>query len=230
MFDMNIAWYYQVWCWIGLGAAIVLVILLFTANVLRSDLNKKKWKDPTWLARIFSIAYLLHNVEEYGMDLTGEMYAFAKTMNNMLGVEFSGMFFVAVNISLIWLAYPIAAALSRKFPLMTVGLASLTFINSFMHIGAMAGGGYNSGVFTTLVIFIPASLWTFYVFLGKEKLKFSTLAAFLGIGVLAHILLVGGAFASNVLGAGVTSLLQVVNAALALFLWYAVSKRAKSKQ
>ena len=55
----------------GLGAAVVVLILLFCTDWLRGDTTKSRWKDPFWIGWAFMVCYMLHNVEEYGFDLTG---------------------------------------------------------------------------------------------------------------------------------------------------------------
>ena len=36
----------HVWPWMGLGAAVVILILLFGTNLLRSTKTGSRWKDP----------------------------------------------------------------------------------------------------------------------------------------------------------------------------------------
>jgi hypothetical protein len=229
MFDMDIAWYYQAWCWVGLGAAIVLLILLFTTNVLRNNLNNSRWKDPVWLAWFVSAGYLLHNAEEYGIDLTGVMYAFPKSAETVLETGFSGAYYMAVNLSLIWFVFPIAAALSRKYRMMPVGMAAFMFINAIGHIASIAMQGYNPGVFTSIVLFIPLAIWTFYVCVGKGKLKYSALLYALCIGVLATLLLLVSTRIYEMAGTLISVIFLVLNAALVLYLWYAAQKIAGGK-
>ena len=57
--------------WIGGGAAVVLLILLFGTHVLQSEPGTSKWYDRVWLSWLALTIYLLHNVEEYGIDVFG---------------------------------------------------------------------------------------------------------------------------------------------------------------
>jgi hypothetical protein len=50
--------------------------LMFGTNVLRSDLSVSRWRDLVWLSWAATAAYLVHNVEEYGVDLLGREHAF----------------------------------------------------------------------------------------------------------------------------------------------------------
>lgn len=232
MFSNNLAWYYQIWSWIGLGGAIVLLVLLFATDFLKNDPTKSKWKDPVWLAWLANVCYLIHNVEEYGIDLTGTMYAFPKTMETLVGNLPGGLFFVAVNITLFWIVGPITAVLSKKYPIMASGMASFMFINGLIHVlSTVAGQSYNPGVLTSLLLFIPISLWIFHVNFGKGGMKRSILGILMGIGILSHIGLFGtilGLFKTGLAGTNVAAFLQLLNGALTLFLWYLAAKKLKA--
>lgn len=233
MFDNQIAWYYQVWPWVGLGFAIVLLILLFATDVLRNDPTTSRWKEPTWLAWLITVSYLLHNVEEYGIDLTGTLYAFPASFSDFIGVTPGAIFFAAVNISLFWFAFPIASLLSRKYPIMTAGMAGLILMNTVSHTVTFItnGGAYNSGFLTSLIIFLPVALWTFYCCVSKRKLKSSALPVVILIGVIGHGVLIGsvGLYAQNMIGDSVAAAIQVLNAALMVSLWYAAGKISGGK-
>jgi hypothetical protein len=229
MFNSDIAWYYQAWSWVGFGAAIVLLILLFATNVLRNDLKKPKWKDTTWLAWVMSVGYLLHNVEEYGIDLTGVLYAFPKMSESILETGFSGAYYMAVNFSFIWLIFPIAAALSRKYRAMPLGMAAFMFINGLGHIASIATQGYNPGVFTSIVLFMPIAIWTFYICIAKEKIKYIALVVAICVAILATILLLVSTKIYVVAGTLVSIIFIVFSAALTLYLWYATEKIAGNK-
>ncbi len=127
---MNTAWYWLVWPWIGFGSAVTLLILLFGTNVLRNNLSKPGWKDPYWLGWMTAIAYLLHNTEEYGISLTGELHAFPQMMSDFLGIVPPEAFYVAVNISLFWFVGPVAAAMAKKHPSMSLGMSGMLIINA----------------------------------------------------------------------------------------------------
>lgn len=224
MFDNSIAWYYQVWPWVGLGIAVVLLILLFATNLLRGDPARSRWKDPAWLAWLLTAGYLLHNVEEYGIDLTGTLFAFPATFAETVGTMPGAIFFASVNISLFWFAFPIASLLSRKYPMMTLGMAGLVFVNAIIHIAG--SGGYNPGLLTGIVIFLPVALWTFYACLGTMRLKFAALLAAIVLGAISHGVLMGSVrlYAQGLFGDPAAAVIQVLNAVLAVLLWYAAGK------
>jgi hypothetical protein len=63
------------------------LILLVTTDLLRSDIKVSRWKDWTWLAWLAATAYLAHNVEEYGIDMHGNLHEFPTTMEKMLHAQ-----------------------------------------------------------------------------------------------------------------------------------------------
>ena len=76
--------FYLVWPYMGLGAALLLALLLCT-NALRSDLAVSRWQDLVWLAWAGTLAYLIHQFEEHGVDALGVTYAFRTEMCRNIG-------------------------------------------------------------------------------------------------------------------------------------------------
>src|SRR5882757_8572312 len=62
--------FYLVWPYMGLGAALLLTLLL-TTDALRSDRTVSRWRDLVWLAWLGTLAYLIHQFEEHGIDALG---------------------------------------------------------------------------------------------------------------------------------------------------------------
>ena len=75
---------YLVWPYMGLGAALLLAVLLAT-DALRSDLAVSRWQDLVWLAWLGMLAYLIHQFEEHGIDMRGATYAFRGEMCRNMG-------------------------------------------------------------------------------------------------------------------------------------------------
>ena len=69
-------WFDRNWPWLGLAISAALLLLLFTTNVLRSELGISRWRDPVWLSWLAPAAYMIHQTEEYGIDLYGQFFAF----------------------------------------------------------------------------------------------------------------------------------------------------------
>ena len=118
-------WY--AWPWMGLGAAVVMAVLLFCTDLLRSD-GGRRWLDPVWLAWLAVPIYLLHQFEEYACNLAdGEYLIIGQVFANAGGImdlsQLPLAFFPEVNILLVWVAVPISAYLCRRNPV--IGLAPM---------------------------------------------------------------------------------------------------------
>lgn len=224
----NPSLFMTVWPWIGLGAAIVIAILLFATDWLRSTTTGSRWKDPTWFAWVAAVVYMLHNVEEYGIDFTGTSQAFPDMMINGMGVEPPESFFLVVNIGLVWIAGPLAALLTRGMPVLVLAMPTVELVNSFLHIpGAIALRSIGAGFVTALLLFVPIAIWAFIGFCGKDGYTTSTFFAFLGIGVVYHL-----GFAATIVpliqGVGpnwLPAITMAVFTALLLGLWYWTASR-----
>lgn len=230
---MEFSLFFTVWPWIGLGASIVLLILLFTTNFLRMDLQKPRWKDPAWLAWIGAVAYMLHNAEEYGVDLTGATLSFPKVMTDLAGFKnISEFAYLSCNLSLVWVIGPLVAYLARKRPALATCMASFELINGLSHIAqAINLRLYNPGLFISVFIFIPFGIWTLYVCLGKGHLKWSNFMGILGVGVLYHMILFLGIKLVDVgiINGFMQGMIMLLDGALTLGLWVLLGKSKKAQ-
>lgn len=225
---MSLGWFMNVWPWMGLGASLVLLVLLFGTNVLRSSAEGSRWKDPTWFAWLCAVAYMVHNVEEYGIDFTGTTLAFPTMMEGLLGSMPSWTFFLCVNLSLVWAMGPLAAHLSRKYPALAFAMVGIEAVNCLTHLpGALALGAVGGGFFTALLVFLPLTAWAFAGLCGKGtgKFRYATLFGFIGIGLLYHLGLfanmpffINGVYDGNAMG---FEMLVVGVVVFALWLWFA---------
>lgn len=191
---------YLAWPFMGLGAAVVLLILLFATDKLRANTSVPRWRDPAWLAWAVACAYLLHVFEEYGCHIEGGQFVLvttfeAKGISDMFG-GIPHMFFPYMNIMLTWVAMPVAAALAKKHPV--IGLSGIGFelLNGFTHIGGGIAQGLslldNAGVFTGVLVFIPLYIVVAvqqkrHGILSKKGLAIATVS-----GIAGHILLFAG--------------------------------------
>jgi len=225
------SYFFNIWPWMGLGAAIVLLILLFCTDYLRSDKSVNRWKDPFWLGWAFVVCYMLHNVEEYGLDLTGAHNGFPSAMAAIFGQPLKEYFFLTVNFSIVWIAAPIAAWIGKKknWPVLATGMAGLMLVNSFTHIGSGIAGGYNPGLLTALLLFVPISVWALCVCFGKNRIPGSARWWNLGIGVLYHIIMFGSilpqVFSGNI-NMPLLSVIMAIDMVLTFFLWVVLQKQA----
>ncbi|MDP1752428.1 MAG: HXXEE domain-containing protein [Reyranella sp.] len=223
-----------VWPYMGMGAALLLALLLVT-DLLRSDRSIPRWRDLPWLAWAGMLVYLVHQFEEHGIDAEGRHYAFRAFL--CAGVGFADpktclvpySFITSVNVAAVWLAGPAAALLGRRWPALALSYFSIPFINMFAHVGpSLAGGAYNPGEATAIVLFLPLSLWAFYVALTRYRLGWRAIIATIVAGIVLHAILMGSliAFLRGLIGSDLLDVIQYVNPAIAgLIVYLATQKR-----
>lgn len=211
------------WPWMGLGIAGFMLVLLFKTDLFCVT-KTNRTKDIVWLAFLAAPVYMLHQFEEYSLsyDWLSHTYTFANGVCHAFGYEpypaceFPRAFFPVVNITLAWVAAPLAGLFARKNPMVGVSLYGIILANGLLHfVGLIAQGGLfamlsdlangvavakNSGVITGTLIFIPLSIWVAYVgvsqkFLSKKQLLLAYLA-----GLIGHILLVVAYFVFKIAG------------------------------
>lgn len=194
------SWFDFAWPWFGLGFAAVLGILLAT-NVLRSDRAVPRWRDLRWLSFLAVVVYLVHNVEEYGISATGVVHAFPNSLCGVLGQPpYPGCgippaFYLFVNLPLVWVAGPVAALLSRRFPLAGLTLWGVIGVNAIVHIvPAIVAREYDPGLVTATVLFIPLTVMTAVAAFGpRGPYRRRAGLALIAAGVLMHAVLAGSA-------------------------------------
>ena len=58
--NLNTHWFYTVWPFIGVGAAIVMIAVLLWTDAFRANLAVSRWRDLVWLCWLAVPLYLLH--------------------------------------------------------------------------------------------------------------------------------------------------------------------------
>ena len=223
--------FFHVWPWIGLGAAIVLLILLFCTDVLRSDKTKSRFLDPVSLAWMGAIIYMLHNVEEYGVDIYGNMQAFTTFMYQLMGMRISEAAYLCCNLGLVWVVGPLTAVFVQKgYHRMAVGMAIFELINATTHIvQAINLGCYNPGLLNSAVLCLPVGIWTLYALYGKNKFpKMDLLWMFLA-ALFYHVVLLLGIVVTTKLGipSWAQGLIMAFDAVCVFYFWWLVGKKQK---
>jgi len=221
--------------WIGLIPALVLIGLLAT-NVLRADRRVSRWHDLVWLSWAGVAAYLIHNVEEYGVDLHGEVYAFPTAFCALFGYSapypqcpVPGAVFTAVNVPLVWIAAPLGAWLSKRQPLAGLSIHGVIAVNLVVHIGraVATGGQYNPGLLTAVVIFLPLAGWVLF---GSRLLTKGLVAGVIALGVVVHAVLVAAMLLlvkGIVRQVGLIAVLQALNAGLLIVVPLVAGKKCR---
>lgn len=216
-------WFDLAWPWIGLLGAAVILGLAFGSKQLRGVPGVSPWRDPAWLGWLAVPAYLVHQAEEYGIDLLGRVHAFPAQLCMTLAqgpypdCPIPPPFFPAVNISLIWVAAPLAALLGRRHKLVGLSFHGLLFTNALVHlVPFLRGGEYNAGTLTALVLFLPLSIWTAFACFGAGRLPIRGMVLLVAAGAIAHAVLMGSVFLflRGAIGGTPLILIQVANAFL----------------
>lgn len=165
-------------------------------------------------------------------------YAFHGTLCAAFG--FSGAagcpipeaFVTAVNIPVVWLAFPAYALVGRRWPALALAYFSVPTVNAVTHIApAVAGGGYNPGLATAALLFLPLSLWAFRVALRRPDMGPRAVAATILGGVLLHAVLMASlkAYLAGWISEAALVVVQVANPVLPMLLVAAACRRPASR-
>lgn len=235
---MNPSWFDRHWCYIGLAAAIVLLLIAFSTNIFRQRLDTSRWRDPVWLSWLMVPVYFIHQFEEYGFDAAGRTYGFPQTMCSMFGYSLENCpipasFFPFVNIPAMWIGAPIAALLARRNYAVGLGYLGVLAVNAVVHLAPLAAGqGYGPGLLTAMLLFVPLSAWIIHSCFGLDRLRYQTLAAILLAGVLLHVVLIGSIqlLVHGVLNTWAVNVVQVINPLWLFVLPWAANKKWPSVQ
>ncbi len=152
--------------------------------------------DPKLLGWTLLPVYMIHQFEEHYIDLKGEKYAFQKYFCNFLGYtnidECPGdkEFIFSVNVPGLYTAGILAGLLNNIKPIVAGGFAAVILINAIAHIlTSIKQKKYNPGILTSLVLFIPVSLYYFYEMKKQNKLSNADIGISLFIGILYHLVI-----------------------------------------
>ena len=231
---MIFTWFDKNWAWIGLAISVVLLILLFATNVFRSRRDISRWRDPVWLAWLAPAAYMPHQWEEYGIDALGNHFAFPDLLCSSFGFpaypecSIPAATFVAINISIIWVAGLVCALLSRKHPLVGLSLYAIHGTNAVSHLGMFAASGiYNPGSVASLIIQLPLFLWVAYAMSGNPAIRKSGIVTLFAAGILfsAVLLIALKLFARGAISGDVMVAIQALNPALLIFVVWLKERR-----
>jgi hypothetical protein len=131
------------------------------------------------LAWLGMAAYAAHILEEYTFDWRG-------WSQSTLGLPVQWNDFYVTNAVVIALGIA-QAMLAPSLPLAALSFSGLMFINGlFMHIVPFVRSGrFSPGVITSVLLFLPQSIATFYVALKSGVVTFATVLLGLLIGGVA---------------------------------------------
>ena len=201
-------WY--AWPWMGLGAAVVMMVLLFCTDLLRSD-GGGRWLDPVWLAWLAVPVYLLHQFEEYACNLAdgeyliiGQVFANAGDIMDLSQLPLA--FFPEVNILLVWVTVPISAYLCGRNPVIGLAPYGFIFVNGLMHcVGSLTGLmpiALNPGFWTGTFVFLPLVALVVYATFKRRFMSGGALAVAFVAGAISHVFFAMGYVVSAFVGGG----------------------------
>ncbi|MBN9021085.1 MAG: HXXEE domain-containing protein [Rhizobiales bacterium] len=164
-----------------------LIAALFLLAVL--PLFGGGWILPLILVYLMLPAYMLHQVEEHAGD------RFRRYVNRQVLKVPDALTTVAVvviNVPLVWGVYLVVLYLAR-FAGVGWGLvaAYLMLVNAVLHVvAALVRRGYNPGLATAVVVFLPLSIWSLVAISSVPGVTVLQQAVGLAVGVLVHLAIV----------------------------------------
>lgn len=194
------------WVKIGTFAAPFLLLGYTATTSTRPSLS-----DPLAASLLLLAAYIAHQFEEHWIDMLGNEYAFHAYVNalvrGIIGTDDlsvapltpTGIF--VINTSLVWLVGVAAIVRARTHWFPVFAMAAIALVNGATHIfGSIVTLAYNPGLLTSVLLFLPLAI-VFYrrVLRENRALKLPVFASLIW-AVLAHVLMVGGMLAANLLG------------------------------
>jgi hypothetical protein len=96
---------------------------------------------------------------------------------------------MAVNVGSVWASGLDASIFAHSKILKAAPFLGLMFANSIVHIIPwVLQGKYNPGLLSGTLVFLPTTLWIFYLLLESKTINKRQFFAIIGWGFLAHIL------------------------------------------
>ncbi len=185
------------WPWLGLVVAAAMLVRLATER--KPVGSPPRWRDPATILPLLWPMYLVHQFEEHGVDLFGRRYPFLAELCATLGYRelprcpADPWFIFVVNAVAVWLVGAIAVIYRRKNPRIAACAWGVAAVNAFTHVvAAIRSGAYNPGVFTSVLLFAPLSLYMVKVVSDAGIATRRQLAARVVVmGLLVHAVLLG---------------------------------------
>lgn len=176
---------------------VALALLAWSFLERRPPDRGARWSDPLFLLPLVWPMYLLHQFEEHGFDVHGVRYAFLGSLCHTLGFDVARCpadeaFIFAVNVIACPLAFVLPYVFRRTRPLLALVPWGVPFVNAVSHlVTALREGALNPGVVTSVVLFLPLTLWVFRVSVQRGVARRGHLALVVLSGVALHAVLLG---------------------------------------
>lgn len=134
-----------------------------------------------WIFVALLGAAVIHVLEEFVYP--GGFMEFVKSFNPRVAHSVTARFAVLIN-SLFLLLCIAGAVVAENSLAFSLSVASLLFLNALVHLlGAVKARGYAPGVISGVLLYLPLSLYAYYLFAisGKLTLPEGIVSALLGV-------------------------------------------------
>jgi len=134
-----------------------------------------------WIFSAFVVAAVIHVLEEYAYP--GGFSDWMRSLNPRFAPWITARFAVIIN-GLFLLLCVMGAMVASKGLVFSLSVASLLFFNGLIHIaGAIRVKRYAPGVVSGVLLYVPLSLYAFYLFAsaGRLTLAGGVMAGLLGV-------------------------------------------------
>jgi hypothetical protein len=134
-----------------------------------------------WIFSAFVVAAVIHVLEEYAYP--GGFSDWMRSLNPRFAPWITARFALIVN-GLFLLLCVMGAMIASKDLVFSLSVASLLFLNGLTHLaGAIRAKRYAPGVVSGVLLYVPLSLYAFYLFAsaGRLTLAGSAMAGLLGV-------------------------------------------------
>lgn len=193
------------WMKIGTFMAPFLVLIALSFNQNRTD------GSPQFFALVMFAAYIGHQFEEHWIDLYGRDYAFQGAVNALiagaLGIEaepgkipdiLTRASVFVINTSLVWLVAALAIWRGAAFVFPVLAMVAIAFVNGISHVvSSIITGAYNPGLVTSVVLFLPLSVWAYRALLQDGLASKAQVSWSIAWAVAGHIIMIVGLIAAN---------------------------------
>lgn len=139
-----------------------------------------------WIFFVILVVSIIHVIEEYFGDFVGQM---KQNVPEKFAPAVDLSQFVSVNLTFLILCL-IAVIVGSSNLVYSLSVATLLFINVFAHIGgAIRLRGYNAGLISALLLYLPISIYAYYYYWNSGSISQFNLFLSIALGVFWMILL-----------------------------------------
>lgn len=142
-----------------------------------------------WIFVAFLVVSMLHMIEEYFYP--GGFMDVMKRLNPRFAPLVTAPMAIVINGLQLLLCF-IAILVGRSLLAFSMSVAALLFINAFAHImGSLRAKGYAPGVITGVLLYLPLSIYAYYLFVSSGQLTPSEVIATGVLGLVYQAVPIG---------------------------------------